>query len=361
MLGVAAAAAALGLVDATAARAAPRAAHPNPALVEIHLDYVNGLSVLGHLDPAVVAQAVADQQDLAYETADDLGGFRTAVVGAFAFSGGGRNVVGRTNGGSEIPQFAQAAGGRVNSFAAVGGGRLTPPESGTQPVPGLGQPPPVTPPSNSNTVPPPNQGFGGRKPPPSPGKTTTTGTTTRPKPPPPTTGTTTTTTTTTTTATTTTATTTTATTTAGTTTAAGPSGSTPPGPAGASCGTTGLSITSDHATCELHAVNMAPGGSIAEVLTVRNDSGAPFTLSLRAAGTTSSFWDDLELGVWEAGTAAPVPFPALLLWTTQDNALGVLQAGEEIRYEVELYLPPTATNADQGRIATIGLIWKAQG
>ena len=106
---------------------------------------------------------------------------------------------------------------------------------------------------------------------------------------------------------------------------------------------------------------MAPGGSIAEVLTVRNDSGAPFTLSLRASGTTGPLWNDLELGVWEAGTAAPVPFPALLLWTTQDNALGVLQAGQTVRYEVELYLPPTATNADQGRVATIDLIWKAQG
>ena len=198
LLGAAAAAVALGLVDATAARAAPRIARPNPALVEIHLDYVNGLSgpsgaptLLAPLDPAVVAQAVADQEYLAYQTADDLGGFRPARVGRLALSGGGRNVVGRTSGQSEIPQFAQAAGGRVNSFAAVGSGRLRPPETGTQPVPGLGgAPPPVTPPSNSNTVPPPNQGFGGRKPP-KPPATTTTRTTTRPKPPPTTTTTTT--------------------------------------------------------------------------------------------------------------------------------------------------------------------------
>jgi hypothetical protein len=356
LLGAAAAAIALGLVDATAARAAPRVARPNPALVELHLDYVNGLSgpsgaptLLAPLDPAVVAQAVADQEYLAYQTADDLGGFRPAAVGRLALSGGGRNVVGRTSGQSEIPQFAQAAGGRVNSFAAVGNGPLTPPETGTQPVPGLGPPPPVTPPSNSNTVPPPNQGFGGRKPP-KPPVTTTTGTTTRPKPPP-----------TTTTPTTTTTTTTTTTATTGTTTAAAPPAATTSAPPGASCGVTGLTITSDHATCRLNAVNMAPGGSIAEVLTVTNNSGAPFTLSLRASGSTGPLWDDLELGVWEAGTAAPVPFPALLLWTTQDNALGVLQAGQSIRYEVELYLPPTATNADQGRIATIDLIWKAQG
>jgi len=374
LIGVVAASAALGLYDAAAARAAaaPPVARPNPALVEIHLDYVNGLTgpsgaptLLAHLDPAVVAQAVADQQYLAYETADDLGGFRPATVGWLAVSSGGRNVVGRAGGQSEIPQLTQAAGGSVNSFAAVGGGPLTPPETGTQPVPGLGVPPAIAPPTNSNTVPPPNQGFGGRQLPTPPATTTTTAppptttTTPKPGPPPPTTITTptTTTTTTTTTATTTTATTTTTT----TTSAAPPPATTTPAPTGASCGTAGLTITSDHGTCQLYAVNMAPGGSIAEVMTVRNDSGEPFTLSLSAAGSVNQLWHDLELGVWEAGTAAPTPFPALLWWTTQDNTLATLQAGESIRYELELYLPPTASNADQGRVASIDLIWKAQG
>ena len=106
---------------------------------------------------------------------------------------------------------------------------------------------------------------------------------------------------------------------------------------------------------------MAPGGSVSEVLTIRNDSGAPFTLSLRAAGTANQLWDDLELGVWEADTAAPTPFPALLWWTAQDNTLATLQADESISFELELYLPPTASNIDQGLTASVDLIWKAQG
>ena len=106
---------------------------------------------------------------------------------------------------------------------------------------------------------------------------------------------------------------------------------------------------------------MAPGGSVSEVMTIRNDSGEPFTLSLSATGSVNQLWDDLELGVWEEGTAEPTPFPALLWWTTQDNTLATLQAGESIRYELELYLPPTGSNADQGRVASIDLVWKARG
>ena len=370
LIGVLAASAALGLHETATARAAtPPVARPNPALVEIHLDYVNGLTgpsgaptLLAHLQPAVAAQAVADQQYLAFRTADDLGGFRPATVGRLAGSSGGHNVVGRASRRSEIPLLSQAAGGSVASFAPSGAGPFTPPETGAQPVQGLGAPPAITPPTNSNTVPPPNQGFGGQQPttttttstatttttaaPP-----TTTTTTTKPQPPP----------TTTTTKTTTTTTTTTATTT--TTTAAPPPQPpvTPAAPAGASCGTAGLTITSDHTTCQLHAVNMAPGGSVSEVMTIRNDSGEPFTLSLSATGSVNQLWDDLELGVWEEGTAEPTPFPALLWWTTQDNTLATLQAGESIRYELELYLPPTGSNADQGRVASIDLVWKARG
>jgi hypothetical protein len=361
LLAAAVASAALGLYDTAAAGAAPPIARPNPALVEIHVDYVNELTgpsgapaVLARLSPAVVAQAVADQRYLAYQTASDLGGFRPAPVGQIALSSGGRNVVGRVTGKSEIPQLAQAAGGSVNSFAAVGAAPAPPPETGTQPVAGLGVPPPVTPPSNTNTVPPPNQGFGGQ-PQPKPtttGETTTTTpaptttTTPKPKPPPTTTSTTTT------------------TTTTPTTTAAAPPPSPPPStpaPTGASCGAAGLTITSDHASCRLYAVNMAPGGAVSEVMTIRNDSGVPFTLSLRATGSANRLWHDLELGVWEAGTAAPAPFPALLWWTTQDNTLATLLPDESIRYELELYLPPTASNADQGLVATIDLVWRAQG
>jgi hypothetical protein len=106
---------------------------------------------------------------------------------------------------------------------------------------------------------------------------------------------------------------------------------------------------------------MAPGGSVAETMTIRNDAGVPFTLSLRASGAVNSFWSELELGVWEEGTAAPTPFPALVLWTTQDNALATLQPGESVRYVVELFLPPAAGNGTQGKQAVVDLVWKAKG
>lgn len=334
-------------------RALTAAAVASAALVELQLDYVNGLAalsggpgILTPLEQAVIRQALIDRQYLAYKTRDDLGGFQSAVVGRFVLTGGGRNLVGRTHHQSELPPLSRTVGGGVTSFAPLGGGLIGPPESGTQPVPGLGVPPPVTPPGNSNTVPPSNGGFGGRKPPP-----TTTTTTPKPKPPP----------TTTTTPTTPTTPTTTTPTTPTTTTA--PTTPTPPtsGPGGASCGTAGLTIISDHATCQLYAVNMAPGGSISEVMTIRNDSGSAFTLSLRAAGSPNPLWNDLQLGVWEVGTPAPVPFPALLWWTTQDNTLTTLPADASVRYELELFLPPTASNADQGLVASIDLIWRAQG
>jgi hypothetical protein len=106
---------------------------------------------------------------------------------------------------------------------------------------------------------------------------------------------------------------------------------------------------------------MAPGGAASEVLTVRNDSGQPFAVSLRADGTVNALWHVLQLGVWEAGTTAPTPLPDLLWWTTQANTLATLQAGASIRYQIELYLPTTASNAVQGMTASIDLIWRAQG
>jgi hypothetical protein len=107
---------------------------------------------------------------------------------------------------------------------------------------------------------------------------------------------------------------------------------------------------------------MAPGDAASEVLTVRNDSVQPLTLSLRADGAVNALWHALQLGVWEAGTAAPIPLPDLLWWTTpQATTLATLQAGESIRYQIELYLPTTASNAVQGMTASIDLIWRAQG
>jgi hypothetical protein len=341
-------------------------AHPNPAFVSPLLDYVGPIrgaggqpATLTPLDPAVIVEAVADRQYLAFKTVGDLGGFAPAPTGQFALSSGGRNLVGGTAGGSEIPQFAQAADGKVNSFAAVGPGTFTPPDQGNQPVPGLGTPPPVIPPSNNNRVPPPNQGFGGTPsvPPtttttepvpttPPPTRTTPT-TPTVPVLPPPTT--------------TTVTTTPTPTPTPAPTAPSPPTTSVTPPFVGASCGTTGLTITSDHTTCRIYAVNMAPGGSASEVMTLRNDTDAPFTLSLQAAGTVNALWNALQLGVWVANTAAPGTLPALLWWTTQSNQLATLEPGESIRYQIELYLPPTAGNHLEGLAASIDLIWRAQG
>jgi hypothetical protein len=106
---------------------------------------------------------------------------------------------------------------------------------------------------------------------------------------------------------------------------------------------------------------MAPGDSAFERMTIRNDSGAPFTLSLRANGTPNRLWDDLQMGVWEVGTPAPSPLPALLWWTAQSNQLATLQPGETVTYQIELALPATAGNADQGYTATIDFHWHAQG
>jgi len=357
-----------------AARAAshPAIARPNPGSVSIQLDYVNvlhsaagGVASLPPLDPAVIDQAVADQQFLAYKHRDDLGGFAPAPIGRHALSSGGHNVVGQGSGQSQIPQFDEAAGGNVRAFAFTGVPPATTPDQGRQPVPGIGIPPPVPAPTNTNTAPLPNQGFGGRPTTTTTGSTTTGATTTteRPtttEPTTTTTRTTPTTTTTTTTATTTTTPTTTTTTPTTTTTTTG-GGSAPPPPAGNTCGTIGLSIDSNLAGCRIYAVNMAPGDSAFERMTIRNESDAPFTLSLRASGTPNRLWDDLELGVWEVGTPAPSPLPALLWWTAQDNQLTTLQPGETVIYQIELALPATAGNADQGYAATIDFHWHAQG
>jgi hypothetical protein len=127
-----------------------------------------------------------------------------------------------------------------------------------------------------------------------------------------------------------------------------------------SCGTTGLAITSDLASCRIFAVNMSPGGSATQLMTIRNDSGVPFALSLRAEGNQNRLWNDLRMGVWQVGTAAPQPLPPLLWWTTQASTLTTLQPGDSIRYEIELYLPASAGNEDQALAASIDLVWRAE-
>lgn len=346
-------------------------ARPNPVLVSVHLDYVSplrgsagGPAALTPLDPAVVQQAVADERYLHYRIEGDLGGFVLAPIGASAWASGGRAVVGGSGKSSEIPQYGQAAEGVVRSFAFIGAGQRTggwTPQNGRTPVRGLGPPPELPAPSNSNAVPPPNEGFGGRPANPSEGgKQPSGGKSPSGKPeggkggsggkskshpggkqPPP------------------------------VTTPSTPPVVTPPpteeggqggggsGGGGASCGTIGLAVSSDHASCRIYAVNMEPGRSASETMTIRDEADVPFTLSLRASGEENRLWQDLRMGVWQAGGPAPDPLPALLLWTTQDNALTTLGPGQEISYEVELYLPLSAGNEDQGETALIDLTWSA--
>jgi hypothetical protein len=106
---------------------------------------------------------------------------------------------------------------------------------------------------------------------------------------------------------------------------------------------------------------MVPGGSTTELMAVRNDAGVPFTLALKVTGTTNPLWNDLQMGVWEASTPAPAPLPGLLLWTTQYNDLTTLAPGASITFEIELALPSSAGNADQGRSATMDFNWRATG
>lgn len=361
------------------APAAAPIARPDPVLVSVQLDYVSPLhgsdgktAVLAPLQPAVSAQAVSDETYLHYRVSGDLGGFVLAPVGASAMSSGGKDIVGAGANVTQIPQYGEAAQGVVRSFAFVGaeGGAAGRSDNGRAPLPRLGVPPLLEAPTNSNAVPPPNQGFGGRpvpegtgqqgpsknqrspeegpaknpskehaggekhpshkQPPPAPPPTTTTPTTT----------------------------TTPSTTTIPTTTPV-PSEE-EPHESGASCGTTGLRITSDHSTCRIYAVNMEPGQSASEVMTVRDEAGVPVTLSLRAGGEQNRFWHDLRMGVWQVGTPAPDPLPELLWWTTQDNVLTTLQSGQSVPYEVELYLPLSAGNEDQGQTAIIDLTWSAR-
>lgn len=376
-----------------------RPVHPNPAISNIAVDYGaaprapdGSPSNLGPLGPAVIAQALADNTYLAYQTVGDLGGFKPAPVGYLAWSSGGHAIVGETF-KSQVPHYAKAGDGKVNSFAFIGSPApaATPPDNGRQPLPGLGVPPATPPTSAPSTLPPPNQGFAGTPPtapaapatttpppttaPPSPTaptRTTRPPTMTRPRtttPPPATTAPATTAAPTPTTTTTTTTTTTAATTSASTTTSSG-GGSTSSGSGGSSsggstnsssCGTTGLSITSDHSTCVLYATNMAPGGSRSEVMTIRNDADVAYSLYLEATGTQNQLWNDLRLGVWRVGTAAPSPLPLLSYWTTQFNklALSPLQPGDSVKLNVELLLSSTAGNADQNLKAVITFVWRA--
>jgi hypothetical protein len=347
-----------------AARAdVPGVQRPNPALSGFQLDYESplpapggGVASLRPLDPHATAASVHDLRFLAYRDVDDLGGFVPAPVGGRALVGLGRTLVGRF-GRAQIPLMRVQAGGAVASFGLTGqppaGGK---PDNGRQPVPGIGVPVPAPQPSGERLPPPANQGFGGR--PGNGGGNGGGGTTTAP--------------TTTETTTTTAATTTTTAPPASTT---GDTGTTPGGGGGGgrggggggggggpgNCGTTGLKITSDLAGCRIVAVDMRPGDATTERLSVTNESGGPFTLALQATGTQNHLWQDLRMAVYHDGDPPPSPLPPLVYWTTQYNDLDVLAPGETVTYVVELYLPTSAGNVDQGLAAVIDFDWQATG
>jgi len=359
---VLAALAAPGLAHATA----PTIARPNPVTYPVRLDYVDPLAGAGGqtadmapLDLGVIAAAVSDTVHLHYLRADDLGGFVPAAVGALALRAGGRDVVSHGIRPSEIPLFSSAAGGEILSFTFAGAapGGVTPPDNGNNS--GTTPPPPPTP---GNVPPPANQGFGGR---PSGGggsgshTTTTTprghhgggvGGVTVP---------------------TTTATTTTlpTTTTAGTTSGGGGGGSgggTGAGCSGGSCsagacGAPGLQVDSNIAGCTITIAAASPGDSATETFTIQNTSGSPYTLSFMASGANDNhLWQDLEMDVYDPSGGAPTPpLPPLTSWLGSAHALTTLNPGQTVQYVVELYLPTTAGNADQGESAVIDFTWTA--
>jgi len=361
------------------AQAAPPIARPNPATYPVTLDYTNPLpspsgtpATVAPLGKGIIVAATTDRQYLQYQLRGDLGGFVPAPVGALALSSGGHDVLLPGKRKTQIPLFQQAAGGKISSFTFTGVVPTppSPPDNGQQPVPGIGVPPQPPAPTGENTVPPANQGFGGKPGGGGNGETTTTepggtttggegggGTTTGAKPPP--------TTTTTTAATTTTGTTTTtetATTTATTTTTSGGGGGSGGGSGGSSCGVAGLKIVSSAAGCVISIANAAPGDSTSELMTITNTSDTPYTVSLKVEGPNDNhLWQDLQLAVWDTSGAPPGTFPSLQSWMSGFNDLLILNPGQSVQLEIELYLPTTAGNADQGETAVVAFHWHAQG
>ncbi|MGH2935557.1 MAG: hypothetical protein ACRDL2_13730 [Gaiellaceae bacterium] len=97
-------------------------------------------------------------------------------------------------------------------------------------------------------------------------------------------------------------------------------------------------------------------------MTITNTSGSPYDLGLKVEGPHSNhLWQDLQLGVWILPGSPPPVLPPLTSWLSGFNTLATLNPGETIQVELELYLPTTAGNADQGKGAVVTFHWHAQG
>jgi hypothetical protein len=55
------------------------------------------------------------------------------------------------------------------------------------------------------------------------------------------------------------------------------------------------------------------------------------------------------------------PLPSLQSWAGAFLTLTTLNPGQTVQYEIELYLPTTAGNADQGEAVVVSFLWHAQG
>jgi hypothetical protein len=353
------------------AHAAPPIARPDPVTYPIKLDYEDPLpGSLAPLGQGVIMASTRDEAYLAFERRDDLGGFVPAPIGRLTLTTGGHDVLSPGTHKPQIPLFQRSAGGKVNSFTFTGSPPATtpPPDNGN----GNGVTPPPPPTPGNNNVPPANQGFGGL---PGGGKsgggssttgtTTTTGgngggngggtTTTTSKPPP------------------------TTTTTPATTTTTGTTTTTPSGGGGGggggggsgcsggtcaagSCGTPGIQIDSAPAGCVINLPNAAPGDSESEIMTITNTSDTTYTLKFRAVAANNNHPPpDLEMDVFVPSAGPASPMPPLNFWMGTFHALTTLTPGQTVQYEIELYLPTTAGNADQNKSAALTFDWKAAG
>ena len=329
----------LGVVVALAVASAasgqqtqPVLRRPNPLFVSIGLDYVNPIPAPGGgfamLDPEsqpVIPSSVKDLRYLEYEKRDDLGGFIPAPQGWLAIGScrpkvnlsdkpcPGVNLGKGLNGKSQINFYSNnQVNDKINSYTWLHGLGLG---KGKCAACNLVGPPGLFP--STSPLPPANQGFGGQTPPP-------------PKPP-----------------------------------------KTPVtvGNDTGDCGTKGISIISNLPkrtvagqpvnACVIYVINQAPGDGTFEKMKITNTTSVPYTLSLRATGTPNRLWQDLQMGVWIDGQAAPSPLPPLHFWTAQYNDLQVLQPGQVVHYLIELYLPLSAGNADQHLPAVIDFNWHA--